>query len=77
MINKDLGPFPSPRQLNKWADQEPGSRDSIAKLVGKTSNKIRSISTAETAANISKNRRKFGTGFATSKRLKNLDIHKY
>jgi hypothetical protein len=77
MIQKDLGPFPNPRQLNKWADQEPGSRDSIAKRVGKISNKVRSISHSSHPSNISKHQRKFGTGFATSKRLKNLDIHKY
>jgi len=77
MIKKELGPFPSPRQLNKWADQIPGSRDSVTKLVGATSNKVRSISQAGSAGGISKNRRKLGTGFISSKKLRNLDIHRY
>jgi hypothetical protein len=77
MIKKEFGPFPTPQQLNKWADQEPGSRDSVTKLVGQPSNKVRSISQSISAGGISKNRRKLGTGFVSSKKIKNLDIHRY
>jgi hypothetical protein len=77
MIKKEFGPFPTPHELNKWADQEPGSRDSVTKLVGQPSNKVRSISQSISAGGISKNRRKLGTGFVSSKKIKNLDIHRY
>ena len=77
MIKKELGPFPTSHQLNRWADQEPGSRNSVTKMVGQVSNKVRSISKAGSAGGISINRRKLGTGFVSSNRIKNLDMHKY
>ena len=77
MVKKNIGPFPSSHELNQWADQVPGSRDSVTRVVGQTSNKVRSISNAKSAGNLWKHKRKFGTGFVNSKRIKNLDLHKY
>jgi hypothetical protein len=77
MIKRDLGPFPTPQQLNKWADKNPGSRDSVTKLVGMTSNKVRSISEALTDAGISQRRRRYGVAQLSSRKIRNLNIHKY
>ena len=75
LIQKVEGPFPTPYQLNRWADQEDGSRDSITKRVGRVSNKVRSISTGTTAANISKNRRKFGISLINARKIRNINVH--
>lgn len=74
MIQRNLGPFPSSHQLNKWADTEPGSRDSVTKRVGPVSNKVRSISTATTKSNISQRRRKFGIALINQRKLRNINL---
>lgn len=75
LIQKVEGPFPSSRQLNKWADQEAGSRDSVSKRVGRVSNKVRSISQATTACNISQNRRRFGVALINARKIRNVNVH--
>jgi hypothetical protein len=75
LIQKVEGPFPTSYQLNRWADQEGGSRDSITKRVGRVSNKVRSISTGTTAGNISQNRRKFGIALINARKIRNVNVH--
>ena len=75
LVQKVVGPFPSSHQLNKWADQEAGSRDSVTRRVGRVSNKVRSISTGTTAANISQNRRKFGIALINARKIRNINVH--
>jgi hypothetical protein len=73
MIKRDLGPFPTSHQLNRWADKVPGSRASVTEVTGRVSDQIRSIALTTTPTIMRRRQRKTGLSQITSHRVRPLN----